>query len=36
MAATIPLKNSPQMIEWMTQSDPSRETSAVKKVMNGH
>ena len=35
MAATTPLKNSPQMIEWMAQVDPSRGASAVEKMMNG-
>ena len=32
MAATTLLKNSPQMIEWIPQDDPSREASTVKKI----
>ena len=35
MAATTALKNSPQMIEWMAQADPSAEAGAVNKLMNG-
>ena len=32
MVATTLLKKSPYLIEWMTQADPSRETSKVKKM----
>ena len=35
MAATTLLKNSPQMIEWMAQADPSRKPNTAKKIMNG-
>ena len=35
MAATTFLKNSPKMIEWMAQVDPSGEAGTVKKIMNG-
>ena len=34
MVATTPLKKSPYMKEWMTQADPPKEVSTVKK-MNG-
>ena len=29
MAVTTPLKKSPNMIEWMAQTDPPREASKV-------
>ena len=31
MAATAPVKKSPQMIEWMDQTAPFRETSTDEK-----
>ena len=31
MALTTPLKKSPYLIEWMTQTDPPREASKVLK-----
>ena len=34
MAATTPLESSPWMIEWMAQSDPSREATTVQKLIN--
>ena len=35
MAATTPVKKSPQMIEWMAQAAPPRDTSTVKKMNDG-
>ena len=32
MAATAPIKKSPQMIEWMAQAATLREASTVKKM----
>ena len=34
MATTAPVKKSPQMIEWMAQAAPLRETSTIKKMNN--
>ena len=31
MAATAPIKKSPQMIKWIAQTDPLTEASTVKK-----
>ena len=32
MTATVPVKKSPYMIEWMAQAVPLREASTVKKM----
>ena len=32
MAATVPLKKSPYMKEWMAQANPPKEATTIKKM----